>query len=245
MNRAGAPLLEVVKYVDAKDGKRKTALRHRPEWHPTLKPRKPAKYDGWAWCRPDVGGGLLYRVQVHCTTRIRAAVVLVSEGEKDCDRLHRLGFVATCSEGGAGKWHDFHTERMPAGRDVVILADSDKPGTKHVATVATALQNGYRGKGKARNVRTVTAAQLGYHVTESHGKDISDWLDADPSRGAADVQALIDAAEVATDTPASDDAEARPKRGGLDSAEAALHMAPDLRDNAMHVYVARVVHAGA
>ena len=58
-DRAGAPLLEVVKYVDAKDGKRKTALRHRPEWHSALKPRKPAKYDGWAWCRPDVGGGLL------------------------------------------------------------------------------------------------------------------------------------------------------------------------------------------
>ena len=98
-------------------------------------------------------------------------------------------------------------------------------------------QNGYRGKGKARSVRIVTAAQLGYPVTESHGKDISDWLDADPSRGAADVQALIDAAEIATeDVPASEDAEARPKRGGLDSAEAALHMAPDLRDNTMHVY---------
>ena len=57
-DRAGAPLVEVVKYVDAKDGKRKTALRHRPEWHPTLKPKKPAKADGWSWSRPGIGGGL-------------------------------------------------------------------------------------------------------------------------------------------------------------------------------------------
>ena len=32
-DRAGAPLVEVVKYHKA-DGKRKTAIRHRPEWHP-------------------------------------------------------------------------------------------------------------------------------------------------------------------------------------------------------------------
>ena len=194
-DRAGASLVEVVKYVDAKDGKRKTALRHRPEWHPTLKPKKPAKADGWSWSRPGIGGGLLYRVQeLHDATD--AAPVVVVEGEKDCDRLHRLGFAATCSEGGAEQWGNFHTERMPAGRDVVILADSDKPGMKHAETVATALQNGYRGKGKARSVRIVTPAQLGYPVTASKGKDISDWLDADPARGAADVQALIDAAEV-------------------------------------------------
>ena len=32
------------------------------------------------------------------------AVVLVCEGEKDCDAAARYGFVTTCNPGGAGKW---------------------------------------------------------------------------------------------------------------------------------------------
>ena len=38
-----------------------------------------------------------------------------------------------------------------------------------------------------RCVRIVTPAQLGYPVTKDHGKDISDWLDADSDRGGAAV----------------------------------------------------------
>ena len=201
-DRAGAPLTEICKYFNTKQDKWKKAIRHRPEWHPTLTPREPAR-DGWSWCYPDIGGGLLYHVkELHDADP--AAAVLVVEGEKDVDRLRSLGFVATCNFGGGGKWHDFHTERMPAGRDVVIVTDADKPGVEHAETVTTALQNGYRGKGKARSVRIVTAAQLGYPVTADHGKDISDWLDADADRGAADVQALIDAAEV-VEAPAPTD----------------------------------------
>ncbi len=225
-DRYGAPLLEVVKYRDSKSGKRKTAIRHRPHWFPESTPKVPAKADGWAWCQPDCGGGLLYRAQelhavadtaplatdegatiegerfgVHLNAAAVAALavatlppVLIVEGEKDVDRLHSLGFTATCNFNGGGKWSDFHTERMPSGRDVVIFADTDKPGVKHAATVAAALLVGHRGNGKARRVRIVTAEQLGFEVTESHGRDISDWLDADTKRGAADVQALIDAA---------------------------------------------------
>ena len=75
---------------------------------------------------------------------------------------------------GAGKWGDGHTQSMPAGRDVVILADADKPGMKHAETVAAALQNGYRGSGKARSVRIVDPEQLGFPVIEDHGWPLGD-----------------------------------------------------------------------
>ena len=230
-DRAGKPLVEVVKYYKAGDPKRRTAIRHRPEWHPTLTPKKPANWYGWSPCYPDIGGGLLYHVKaLHDADA--AARVLVVEGEKDVDRLRSLGFTATCNFNGGGKWHKFHTERMPAGRDVVILADADLPGVKHADTVATALQNGYRGNGKAASVRIVTPAQLGFPVTKDHGKDISDWLDADSTRGAADVQALIDAAELVTapePLPAvTDGAESRPDKGGIDAGEAAMLLAPSM-----------------
>ena len=57
-----APLLEVVRYRNA-SGRRRTAIRHRPEWHPTLTPRRPPNENGWSWCYPDIGGGLLFRAK--------------------------------------------------------------------------------------------------------------------------------------------------------------------------------------
>ena len=233
----GAPLLEVVKYRTT-EGERKTALRHRPEWHPTLTPTKPARGDGWSWSRPRIARGLLYRAQeLHYADP--AAPVLVAEGEKDCDRLHRLGFVATCPEGGAGKWIKAHVKAMPADRAVVILADADKPGMRHAADVAAGLWP------VASSVRIVTPEQLGFEVTESHGRDVSDWLDADPARGAADVQALIeaavDAASVAplpaeaAPAPVVQGARRPPKGGGIDAGEAALEIAPGWKGTCMYV----------
>ena len=191
-SRDGEPLLEVVRYRDSA-GRRRTAIRHRPEWHPGKTPRQPPKADGWAWCYPDIDGGLLYHAeQIWEST---ADLLVIVEGEKDVDRLRSLGFVATCNLHGAGKWSDFHTERIPAGRDVVVIGDTDRPGQAHAAAVACALERGYHGAGKARSVRIVSPEQLGYPVTAAHGKDISDWLDADPDRGAMEVQMLTDGAQ--------------------------------------------------
>ena len=33
-----------------------------------------------------------------------SATIFIAEGEKDCDALARLSFVATCNSEGAGKW---------------------------------------------------------------------------------------------------------------------------------------------
>jgi hypothetical protein len=88
----------------------------------------------------------------------------VAEGEKDVDNLLRIGIVATCNVGGAGKWKPEHSHYL-RGLDVVILADNDDAGKQHAQDVARDLQ------GKARSVRILNLPGL-----REHG-DVSEWLD--------------------------------------------------------------------
>ncbi len=79
--------------------------------------------------------------------------VYVVEGEKDVETLARLGHVATCNPGGAGKWRDGYTQLL-RGADVIILPDNDTAdneytGQEHALSVALALLN------TARRVRLV------------------------------------------------------------------------------------------
>ena len=44
----------------------------------------------------------------------------IPEGEKDVLSLVRLGLVATCNPGGAGKWRDEYSARLQ-GADLILL----------------------------------------------------------------------------------------------------------------------------
>ena len=92
--------------------------------------------------------------------------VIVVEGEKDADKLASRGFAATCNHGGAGKWRAAHAKPLK-GAVVYLCGDSDEPGIKHMQQVGCSLM------GVASTIRMI---DLGYPVTASHGKDISDWL---------------------------------------------------------------------
>jgi hypothetical protein len=48
----------------------------------------------------------------------RSHLVFVAEGEKDVDALHRMGLVATCNSGGAGKWRNEYNYWL-SGRNVL------------------------------------------------------------------------------------------------------------------------------
>jgi hypothetical protein len=95
--------------------------------------------------------------------------IYVCEGEKDCDNLHSRGFAATTNPGGANKWRDALTPHF-RGADVVIIADNDEPGRKHVADVAAKLS------GTAKRIRLLDLA-LVWSECPIKG-DISHWLDA-------------------------------------------------------------------
>ncbi|WP_437187619.1 hypothetical protein SH668x_001023 [Planctomicrobium sp. SH668] len=111
--------------------------------------------------------------------------VLIVEGEKHCDRLAELGFIATCNAGGAAagnsknKWRPEHSECL-RGSDVIILPDNDKPGREHAQNVAKSLE------GIAASVKICILPGL------PEKGDVIDWLDTGGTK--EELQRLLDAA---------------------------------------------------
>lgn len=93
------------------------------------------------------------------------AVVLVVEGEKDVDLAWSLGVPATSAAGGA-KGALPQDVSVLAGRDVLIVADRDKPGADHARAWHERLS------GVARRVSIAVARP------EHKGADLSDHIDA-------------------------------------------------------------------
>ena len=105
----------------------------------------------------------------------------MAEGEKDCDNLAKLGFVATTNPLGAGKWRDEYSETL-RGKDVVVfgdVGDDDGAGEKHTQQVIESLT------GKAKSIKHV-ALPGGFH-------DVSDYIASLPHETARDtIRKLID-----------------------------------------------------
>ena len=78
------------------------------------------------------------RVPYRLPELLEASEVYIVEGEKDADRLAKMGIVATCNPGGAGNWLGSFS-RWFEGRHLVILPDNDQAGHKHAADVAAKL----------------------------------------------------------------------------------------------------------
>ena len=131
---------------------------------PRFRQRRPDDRGGWIWSVKDIPGHnqLLYRLP-----GLRSsgdAAVWITEGEKDADRLHDEGLIATTNIGGAGKWrHECAVEFR--GKHCVVLQDNDKAGRDHVATVARSL------KGIAASVKVLLLPGL------PEKGDVSNWLD--------------------------------------------------------------------
>lgn len=84
---------------------------------------------GWVW---SVKGVRHVPYRLPQLIENDARVVCIVEGEKDVDRLWKLGVPATCNAGGAGKWRDELSEFF-RGADVVIIPDRD-PQKRHPKT---------------------------------------------------------------------------------------------------------------
>ena len=67
-------------------------------------------------------------------------IVLVCEGERDCDTAARYGFIATTNPGGAGKWQPELAQYFHGEQRVCIMQDNDAPGVKHTAAIIAALR---------------------------------------------------------------------------------------------------------
>jgi hypothetical protein len=91
--------------------------------------------------------------------------VWIVEGEKDVHTARSYGLAATTSSGGAGSWHDSHTEHLAGAGWVYVVADYDPAGYKHAASVVERVRRLHKGLG-------VTVARARY------GNDLTDHLGA-------------------------------------------------------------------
>lgn len=103
------------------------------------------------------------------------APVFIVEGEKDVDRLHAAGLLATTNSGGAGNWSEKLNQYFN-GRRLVIIPDNDDPGRQHARKVTQNL------KDSAQDIRIVELPGL-----RDKG-DVSDWLDVN---SVEDLRALV------------------------------------------------------
>jgi DNA primase len=112
---------------DAKKRK-KTFQQKRPD------PDRPGE---WLW---NVEG--VTKVPYNLPALIEAVsmerVVFIVEGEGKVDALAKIGAIATCNAGGAGKWEAGLSSYL-RGASVVLVPDNDDPGWKHVHEVGAAL----------------------------------------------------------------------------------------------------------
>jgi len=145
VDEIGKPLFEVVRY--------------EPKG---FRQRRPDGRGGWIWNLNGVRRLLYQLPQI-----LAADLVLVVEGEKDADAAGRLGYVATCNSGGAGKWCDrigkpyAEYTRPLHHKQVSIIADADEAGGRHAQQVAASLHL------QAREVK----------LLEMPGaKDLSEWV---------------------------------------------------------------------
>ena len=125
----------------------------------SFRQRRPVADGKWIWNMEGIER-VLYRLpQVLKTTQ----PIFICEGEKDCDNVARLGWVATTNVGGAGKWLDAYSDTL-AGKEVILCGDNDKPGQEHMDKVLASLA------GKAKLVRWVKIP--------APFKDVTDWMES-------------------------------------------------------------------
>ena len=133
-------------------------VRYEPK---DFRQRSPKSGGGWNWSTKDIE-----RVP-YLLPELMAANpskwVFVVEGEKDADALNKIGLVATCNIGGAGKWCDDYNTYFK-DRKVVILPDNDEVGQQH-------------GQKVAQSLNGIAALLKIVHLPNLHPKgDTSDWL---------------------------------------------------------------------
>ena len=112
-------------------------------------------------------------------------IIYVAEGEKDVDSLRSVGVVATCNSGGAGKFRREFADHFTGAKEVVVVADRDKPGMNHALQVSSFM----------------TALSIPVRVVRAvEGKDFSDHLAA--GFGVEDLVPVLDS-ELPTLSPPS------------------------------------------
>ncbi|MBE3095318.1 MAG: toprim domain-containing protein [Actinobacteria bacterium] len=95
--------------------------------------------------------------------------VMIVEGEKDVENLRRMGFTATTSPMGAGKWKASYNKYLK-NKEVILIPDHDQPGYQHCQKIGQSL------RGIAGNIKWLDLPDL------EEKEDISDWIEKGNSK---------------------------------------------------------------
>jgi DNA primase len=94
------------------------------------------------------------------------ATIYVTEGEKDCNTLVKLGLVATTAPGGAGKWKECLNKWFEGFRHFVVFEDNDPAGHADADI-------------RARNLSRIPDAEVrvvSFREMPKHS-DVTDWIE--------------------------------------------------------------------
>jgi AAA domain-containing protein len=157
------PIGETYDYTDLDGTLLYQVTRHDPK---AFRQRRPDGNGGWVDDDHSTKR-VLYRWPD--VARFPDVPVFICEGEKDADRLASFGYCATTV--AAGDWQHVEYSSTLKDREVIILADNDFPGRKRAYATYLELDGA-----ETASVRVVALPGL------PPGGDVSDWLDANPTR---------------------------------------------------------------
>ena len=120
-NNGSREIVSTYDYTDENGKLLFQTVRYEPK---DFRQRRPDGNGGWIWNLKGVPR-VLYRLP----EVLKAQVVCVAEGEKDCDNLCKLGFTATTNPIGAGKWRVEYGDVL-RGKDALILDEAKAAVTK-------------------------------------------------------------------------------------------------------------------
>ena len=161
-------------YKDEKGNVLYQVVRYNPKG---FSQRRPDGNDDWIWNMKGVNP-----VPYHLPEIIKAIEpVLIVEGEKDVESLRRMGFTATTSPMGAGKWRESYNKYLK-GKEVILIPDHDQPGYQHCQRIGQSL------RGIAGKIKWLELPGL------EEKEDISDWIEKEKGNTKDKLLQLIEAA---------------------------------------------------
>jgi len=122
--------------------------------------RRPDGDNDWIWNLKDIDPVLYHLPELIRSTN----PVLIVEGEKDVENLKRMGFTATTSPMGAGKWKVSYNKYLK-DKEVILIPDHDQPGYQHCQKIGQSL------RGISENIKWLELPGL------EEKEDISDWIE--------------------------------------------------------------------
>ena len=112
----------------------------------------------------------IYRYREIREAIARGETIFVVEGEPCADLLWQLGIPATTNIGGSGKWLTSHTKDLEGAKSIVLSPDRDKPGVKHMETIASRIPS-------AKWLYPFPDSPLwNKELPANNGLDIFDWI---------------------------------------------------------------------